>query len=266
MISDDDQLLLPKVVRAVGDAAALLRKRFSQSARPSTAAELMAALTANDEASLSVLRPALLAARPDARWVDDEEDAGPLPSGEWWVADAVEGNINHVHGLPDWGVTATLIRDNQPVLTAVQMPLAARSYWATRGQGAFENGQRLQVSQKTELRAALVGTGQARPFEDSHTHRRIGESVIAMLGVSLLARVSVPPTMQLLEVAAGRLDVFWQFSQVRSGLVAGALLVEEAGGLVTDVRGDRWGLSSRDFVAAAPGLHRATIERLSSVG
>ena len=52
---------------------------------------------------------------------------GALPPGEWWVVDPAEGNVNHLHALPEWAVTATLVRDNQQVLTAVHLPLAG---WA----------------------------------------------------------------------------------------------------------------------------------------
>ncbi|MEK8174029.1 hypothetical protein NKH77_48965 [Streptomyces sp. M19] len=95
---------------------------------------------------------------------------------------------------------------------------------------AFLNGARLRPSVKTDLAAALVGTGQAKPGEDAETHRRVGRSVTAMLDSALVTRVSVPATLQLVQVAAGRMDLFWQYSDVRSGLLAGALLVAEAGG------------------------------------
>ncbi|MGX6603412.1 inositol monophosphatase family protein [Micromonosporaceae bacterium Da 78-11] len=84
----------------------------------------------------------------------------------------------------------------------------------------------------------------------------------AMMGAAGVTRVSVPPTLQLVHVAAGATDVFWQHSAVRSGLLAGALLVAEAGGVVTDLRGDPWSLDSRDFLAAAPGVHAEAVRVL----
>ncbi len=86
-----------------------------------------------------------------------------------------------------------------------------------------------------------------------------------MLNAALVVRVSVPATLQLIQVAAGRMDVFWQYSQVRSGLLAGALLVEEAGGILTDIQGRPWSLTSKDFLASAPGLHAAAVNALSTV-
>jgi myo-inositol-1(or 4)-monophosphatase len=193
------------------------------------------------------------------------ERSGKPPPGEWWVTDPAEGNINHVHGLTDWAVTATLVRDNRPVLTVVHLPLAGTTYTAVAGEGAYQDGVPLRASAKTALNAALSGTGQAMPGESAETFRRFGEAVTAMLNKGLVLRASVPATLQLIHVAAGRMDVFWQFSAVRSGLVAGALLVAEAGGVVTGIQGAPWTLDSADFLAAAPGVHSEAVEVLAGV-
>jgi myo-inositol-1(or 4)-monophosphatase len=261
----EDQALLDAAVVAVQAAGSRLKGRFSANAPDFlNLAEVVAAIHANDEASLAVLREPLLAARPGAQWAE-EEDGGELPAGEWWIADPVEGNINHIHGMADWGVTATLVRENVPVLTVIHLPLSGSTYTAIRGGGAWLDGVRLHPSKKVELKAALVGTGQAKPGEGSDTFRRIGQSAMAMLEAGLVLRVSVPATLQLIHIAAGRMDVFWQYSQIRSGLLAGALLVQEAGGVISDTHGRPWSLASDDFLAAAPGVHSAAVEVLSTI-
>ncbi|WP_331727952.1 inositol monophosphatase [Streptomyces sp. NBC_00158] len=260
---DAGTTLLPDVTAAVKTAGATLRDRYAPHARGASLDEVVGEIHANDDAVLAVLREPLLRARPGSQWAEDELAGGALPPGEWWVVDPAEGNINHVHGMEDWAVTATLVRDNQPVLTVVHLPLTGDTYTAVAGGGARLNGRPLKVSVKTDLGAALTGTGQARPGEDERTFRRIGGSVTAMLVNGLVVRVSVPATMQLIHVAAGRMDAFWQFSDVRSGLVAGALLVSEAGGTVTDLAGEAWNTASRDFLAAAPGIHGAAREVLA---
>lgn len=261
----EDLALLPQVVVAVRAAGAHVRDRFTPHARQDGLDGILAALRANDEASLDLLREPLERARPGAGWVEDELATGPLPPGEWWITDPVEGNINHVHGMAGWAVTATLVRDDEPVLTAVYVPLTDDTYTAVRGGGAFLNGVPLRPSAKTELDGAYVATGQAAPGEDHRTFDRIATSVAAVLRRALVVRVMVPATMELVNVAAGRMDAFWQYSDVRSGLVAGALLVAEAGGEVTDTRGRPWSLSSEDFLAAAPALHPAVVDALSTV-
>src|SRR5205814_198830 len=139
-------------------------------------------------------------------------------------------------------------------------------YTAVRGSGAaYVNGVPMRPSTKTELKAAIVTTGQARPGETAATDRRLGESVTAMLHAALVVRMTVPATFQLGLVAAGQIDGFWQYSDVRSGLAAGALLVGEAGGRVTDTRGRPWTLASEDFLAAAPGVHAEAVRALARV-
>ncbi|WP_257459531.1 inositol monophosphatase family protein [Archangium lipolyticum] len=261
----DDEALLPAVVAVTQAAGSHLKSRFSFDSRLGSGDEIVAAIHANDAESSGLLREGLKKARPGAGWVEDELEVGMLPPGEWWVTDPVEGNINHIHGMADWCVTATLVRDNTPVLTVVNLPMTGDTYTAIRGGGAYLDGVRLHASAKTKLDAALVGTGQARPGEDRETHRRIGQSVIAMLAGALVLRVSVPATLQLIQVAAGRMDVFWQYSQVRSGLLAGALLVQEAGGRISDTHGRPWSLASGDFLAAAANLHAASVDVLSTI-
>ncbi|MFE3942427.1 inositol monophosphatase family protein [Streptomyces sp. NPDC059118] len=260
-----DTTLMSEVTAAVKTAGLTLRDRHTTYARGVSLNEVVDEIHANDDAVLGVLREPLLRARRGSQWAEDELAGGALPSGEWWVVDPAEGNINHVHGMEDWAVTATLVRDNRPVLTVVHLPLTGNTYTAVVGGGARLNGRPLKASAKTDMGAALIGTGQARPGEDERTFRRIGDSVTAMLIKGLVVRVSVPATMQLIHVAAGRMDAFWQFSDVRSGLVAGALLVSEAGGTVTDLAGEAWNTGSRDFLAAARGIHTDALKILSPI-
>lgn len=251
----DDLALLEGVTAAVTKAGTVLLDRFSTENRVDDLDALLAAIGSNDDASIAVLRPALERLRPEARWDDDDEEGhGTLGAGEWWVADAAEGNVNHIHGGANWGVTATLVRDDVPVVTAVFLPAFGQTFTAVRGGGAFLNGCPITVSAKSDLTAALVGTGQAKPGEAPEVRRHMSASIDRMLDAALLVSVTVPATLQLVQVAAGHTDAFWQYGQVRSGLVAGALLVQEAHGAVIDTAGVPWTLTSSDFIAATPGL------------
>ena len=255
--------LLAQTAVAVRAAGSALRERFGDVVRYQTREELMRALAANDDAALDVLRPRLTLLRPDARLVEDELAGGALPPGEWWVLDPAEGNVNHLHALPEWAVTATLVRDNQPVLTAVHLPLTGETYTALAGAGAHLDGRPLHVSQTTDLGLSIVATSQARPDEDEKVVRRIGSSITAMLLDALVVRTSVPATLHLLNVAAGRIDAFWQFAGARADLLPGALLVAEAGGQISDAEGRPWTPKSESFLAAAPGVHTEAVTTLS---
>ncbi|MBT0773377.1 3'(2'),5'-bisphosphate nucleotidase CysQ [Kineosporia sp. J2-2] len=262
----DEQLnrTLDQATHAARAAGHRLADGFTGTHQLSDWDQVVAAIADADRRSLEVLRPLLERARPQAGWVEDELADGPLAAGEWWVADPVEGAINYVHGVAEWAVTATLVRDNLPVLTVVHLPVTGTTYTAVAGQGAHRDGERLAVSPKTGLRGAYVGTGQASPRESAGTWSLIGRSLTAMMAAAGVTRASVPATLQLIQVAAGRTDGFWQHSAVRSGLLAGALLVAEAGGTVTDLHGRPWSLDSTDFLAATPGIHAEAAGVLSS--
>jgi myo-inositol-1(or 4)-monophosphatase len=262
-VAASDADLLAQTAIAVREAGSALRERFGAVVRYRTREELMHALAANDDAALDVLRPRLGMLRPDARWVEDELAGGALPPGEWWVVDPAEGNVNHLHGLPEWAVTATLVRENQAVLTAVHVPLTGQTYTALAGSGAHLDGRPLRVSETTSLGLSLVATSQARPDEDEAVVRRVGSSITAMLQDALVVRTSVPATLHLLNVAAGRIDAFWQFAGARADLLPGALLVTEAGGQISDAQGRPWTPQSESFLATAPGVHAEAVATLS---
>ncbi|WP_346893803.1 inositol monophosphatase [uncultured Roseibium sp.] len=258
-----DHGLLSATKDAVIAAANAIKARFSIDTRPTDRADINARIEANDAVSMRILREHLAKVRPEARVVEDELATGLLPLGEWWIVDPVEGAINQIHGMTDWCISATLIRDNRPVVTAVHFPLTGDTYSASRGAGSWQNDVPLNVSAKTEIKAAMVGTGQAKPGESRKTYEQIGASVTRMMQTALTVRVSVPATVQLVQVAAGRMDAFWQFSDVLSGIVSGALLVEEAGGVITDANGAPWSFESEHFVATTPALSRAVTTALS---
>ena len=262
--STDDARLLAPLVELLVAAGDRLLARFTPDARPTDRAGMFEAGRRNEEASLAGLREALAALRPSAGWVDEALETTALPPGEWWTVDAVEGNVNHVHGLPEWAITATLLRDGRPVLAVVRQPVGDLTWSAVAGGGAWVNGRRLSTSTKQALDAAVVGTGQAEAGQ-VETHERLGRSIVAMLGQALLVRASVPSTFPMLRVAAGHEDAFWQFSPVLPGIAAGVLFVVEAGGTASRLDGSAWAPGAPDVLVSAPGLHRDAVRVLATV-
>jgi myo-inositol-1(or 4)-monophosphatase len=259
-----DEKLLNTVVEIATEAGRAVQARYSPESRPPDRMAMFNAGSADGEASMAVLRPALTALRPEARWVTEELETTELPDGEWWVVDEVEGNVNHVHGLPEWGVSVALVRDGEPVLAVLRQPVGDLTYTAVRGGGARVNGVALRASEKVELNAAIVATGQAEA-EQAGTYERIGKSITAMLGEALLVRASVPSTFPMLLVAAGHNDVFWQYEPTLPGVAAGALMITEAGGTVTDIDGNPWRPGHDTVLASAPGLHAAARTVLAKI-
>src|ERR1700677_1699343 len=152
--------LLSSVVKATTAAGDRLLAEFSPQGRPSGRADMAAVGRHLEDLVLAELRPELARLLPAAGWVDDDRETTPLPPGDWWVVDAVEGAVNYVHGLPEWAVTVTLLRESQPVLAVVRQPAGDLTYTGIRGAGAFRNGRRLRTSAKASLDAAIAVTGQ----------------------------------------------------------------------------------------------------------
>ncbi len=262
-VAATDADLLARTTIALRAAGSALRERFGEVVHHRTREELTGALAANDAAVLDILRPRLTHLRPQAGWVEDELDGGALPPGEWWVVDPAEGNVNHLHALPEWAVTATLVRENRPVLTAVHLPSTGETYTALAGAGAHLDGRPLNVSRTTDLGLSIVATSQARPDEDEKVVRRVGSAITAMLLDALVVRTAVPATLHLTNVAAGRIDGFWQYAGARADLLPGVLLVTEAGGRISDAQGRPWTMRSESFLATAPGVHAEAVTTLS---
>ena len=256
-----DHQLLERLTAALPAAAA----RVSRPAdRFTTAAELTSALADNDGAVTESLRPVLLEALPGSQWTADEHGEGPMPDGDWWVVDPVGGNLNAIQGIPDWNIGVSLVRDGRVSLAALYAPAVGELFSAAAGSGAHLNGAPVAVSTKADLGLALTGTGQARPSSDpAHADLR-GAAIAAMMPRALTVRQSIPVGQHLTHVAAGRSDVHWQFENLRSH-IAPVLIVQEAGGVVTDLDGHPWQTTSDAYVAAAPGLHAAALDILRNV-
>ncbi|SDG31017.1 myo-inositol-1(or 4)-monophosphatase [Lentzea fradiae] len=254
--------MLTATTDAVRRAGALVLRRYSTESRPANRDEMVSAMDGNATAVADLLRPELEAINPDATWLDDEHGSGPLGPGEWWLIDPVGGNLNAVHGMTDWNIGVSLVRDGVPVLAVVYFPLLDEMFTAEKGGGTFLNGVPVRVSAKTSLDGAVTGTGQAKPGQSREVVAKIGDSFRAMLGHVIYVRVSVPVTHQLAQVAAGRMDLHWQFDNVRAH-ASGVLLVQEAGGVVTGLKGEPWDVTTTEYLAAAPGLHAAALDVLS---
>src|ERR1700678_674293 len=213
---DIDTHLLDEVAKVAAEAGDRLLAVYSPDARPADRGELTKAAIRNEEVSSRGLREALYALRPEARWLEEENETGALPDGEWWVVDDAEGSVNQVHGLPEWGVSISLVVDGVPELGVFRQPVADLTYTALRAHGGYKNGahengahengahenggRRLTVSRKSGLEVAIVGTGQAEAGQ-AETYTRIGRSIAALPPQAFLVPASVPSPSPLLLVA-----------------------------------------------------------------
>ncbi|MEV6977948.1 inositol monophosphatase family protein, partial [Kitasatospora sp. NPDC093806] len=231
-----------------------------------TLPEALAAFAALDGPAAAELRERLGALRPEAGRVDEELDGAVPTEGEWWLCDATDGAVQFLLGLPQWAVTATLVRDGAAVLAVVHAPeLGGRTYRAVRGGGAELDGRPIAVVER-ELAATVAGTSQPPLVaRDPVALRRAGASLSALAGAAVAVRNLGPTALQVAQVGSGHLGLFWEFGPDAGNLLPGALIAAEAGARVTDAAGAAWTAAADGFLAAAPGTHAEALPLLRAI-
>jgi myo-inositol-1(or 4)-monophosphatase len=204
----------------------------------------------------TMMRTALSQHFPDIGWASSEtqpDDPDETAAAPYWVYDPIDGAYHYVQGLPLWSSSLALISEGRPVFSIVYDPSQRELFVATESRGATLNGAPLRVSGKSNLRSAVVATALP-PFGygDEDEHRRSVALLGAMSRRVFVVRQMASASLQLAYVAAGRLDAYWETGNDLYDWMADALLVEEAGGQVTDLAGAPLG-SNMNGIAAAPG-------------
>lgn len=209
-----------------------------------------------DLASEAAIREVLEREAPGVAFFAEEGGGDRADLG--WLVDPLDGTANFLHGYPVVGVSVALMEGGHPVVAVVHAPLLDETYTARRGEGAWRDGRRLRVADRGVERS-ICATGF--PFKIKHRlpqYRRVFEG--AFTTFEDLRRPGAA-SLDLAWTAAGIFDGFFELGLGPWDVAAGALLVEEAGGLVTDWLGDgtSW-LSSGDILAAPPPVHRVLLE------
>lgn len=189
------------------------------------------------------------------------EESGEHQGGDFqWVIDPLDGTTNYLHGFPQFCVSIALKYRNRLEQAVVYDPLREELFTASRGEGARLNDRRLRVTGHTSLEGALIGTGF--PFRD-HSHLDTYLDMFkAMIRDTAGIRRPGSAALDFAYLAAGRLDGFWELGLAQWDFAAGALLVTEAGGMVSDLAGGDRHLETGNVVAGNLKVHQAMLARL----
>ncbi|PYF77001.1 inositol monophosphatase family protein [Pedobacter nutrimenti] len=220
--------------------------------------------TINDRAK-SILEKALTDYFTDTLWsdheFDEEKQHHPDFKKDYWICDSIDGAIHFLQGICPWCMTITLMRMSEPLFTMVYEPAAQEFFYAVKDQGAYLNGEKLNVSTKHFLGHAILGTSHPNNLAGDVIHtglflkgvKRIARSVFffSMLG---------PSSLQLAYVACGRLDGYFEYGSDIYDWLGGALLVCEAGGSITDAAGRNLQFNRNGIVAANPILSKKLLK------
>ena len=196
-------------------------------------------------------------AYPEHRFLCEESGASGNEDSEYtWIIDPLDGTSNFMRGIPHYAVSIACMHSGKIEHAVVYDTVRREEFIASRGRGAQLNGHRIRVSDRKELQEALVGTGI--PFLghcDAHLDWYT-QSLAAVTGRSMGVRRGGAAALDLAYVAAGRLDGFWEMGLSEWDIAAGALLIREAGGLMTDLSGGEQWYESGNVVCSNSKLMR----------
>jgi myo-inositol-1(or 4)-monophosphatase len=217
-------------------------------------------VTEVDRAAERTIREALEQEAPAIPIVGEEY--GGVTASEYWLVDPIDGTVNFMHGLPIVGVSVALVREGSPVAGAVHAPYLQTTWTSARGAGAEQDGRPIRVSDGAP-ETAVVGTG----FPFRHKERLPDYLRVMLPALERFEDLRRPGAvaLDLAWVASGVFDGFFELGLAPWDVAAGALLIDEAGGVITDWSGGRDYLAG-DVLAGNGAIHKALLEIVGGGG
>ena len=228
--------------KAVAWARAAGEIQLDMFRRPSleqhTKQNLFDVVTKADKESERLIVNNILESFPDHSILAEESGRSGAEDSEWlWVIDPLDGTTNYSQGLPAFCVSIALRHKGVTVVGVVYAPYLGEMFTAMKGEGAFLNGRRIQVSGKHELPTMVLATGM--PYDKGvcpdNNLREISALAPRVRGIRRMGSAAI----DLCYTAAGFFDAYWELNLNPWDVEAGALMVTEAGGIVAPIRGDR---------------------------
>jgi len=220
-------------------------------------------VTRVDRESEKIILDKLHAAFPGHSFLAEESRHDSPSDGYRWIIDPLDGTTNYIHGFPVTGVSIALQHGPDMIAGVVFDIFRNELFTAIKGEGAFLNRQRIHVSATGEMGGALIGTGF--PFKQKGLidhYLRLFKNVL--VEVSDLRRPGVA-SLDLSYVACGRLDGFFEIGLMPWDCAAGALMIKEAGGIITNFGGGDEILTHGNIVAGNPQMHARLLKMTKEV-
>lgn len=259
----DPVLALAAAQSAAGLAAKVLLDYFGRLTKVSE--KFQAGLvTEADVASEKVIQAELQRMYP-AQFLGEESSGAAKPpwptEGNWWIVDPLDGTTNYVHRFPIFCISIGLMWQGELVLGLVHVPMLKTTYTATKGGGAFRDGQPIKVSDRSEIRDSLLATGFFRDKPEALREQLdiFKKLVFEARGI----RRAGAAAYDLCLVAEGVFDAFWEKSLAPWDTAAGTVLVREAGGMVTDYKGNEYHHNADSILASSKKLFPTILKDIS---
>jgi myo-inositol-1(or 4)-monophosphatase len=250
--------LLPLAVSIARDVGKTQRERFYDPHTIETKSSEIDLVTEVDRLSENRIIERIREARPTDAILAEETASHSGTSGVQWVIDPLDGTTNYAHGFPHYCVSIGIEREGVREIGVIYDPMKEELFSALRGHGAQLNGRRIQVSKTDQLTRALLGTGFA------YNVHKAAEDNLEFFGRFIkrarAVRRAGSAALDLAYVACGRFDGFWELTLHPWDVAAGILIVEEAGGKVTDLEGGPPDPSGNTCIATNGRLHAAMLD------
>ena len=240
-------------------AAAEIARGYYRSNLSVTIKEDRTPVTKADVECERAIREILLGAFPDYGFYGEETGKTRTDAGESWLVDPIDGTKAFVRRYPFFSTQIALLRDGELVLGVSCASMFGETAWAERDKGAWLNDERVHVSDIADLEAAAVSAGNLRSMAADGAWSRYGEVVAEadrIRGYGDFYHYHL--------LAAGKIDAVIESDVNILDIAALAVIVEEAGGVFTDLQGARPGLGTTSVLAANPRLHAALLDRFTS--
>ena len=191
------------------------------------------------------------------------EEGGQQGNHEYqWIIDPLDGTTNYLHGFPTFAVSIAVTHNGQLEHGVVYDPLRQEIFTASRGQGAHLDGRRIRVSKRASMKQCLIATGF--PY---HSNMPLIDDYLGMLKAVIQESAGVrrpgSAALDLCYVAAGRVDGFWEIGLNVWDVAAGALIIREAGGRISDYHGTEKFLDNGNIIAGNPKIYAALSKLLA---
>lgn len=195
---------------------------------------------------------------PEAGFVAEEGTGEPSPSGINWVIDPLDGTTNFVHGVPVWCTSVALCVGNTPVSGVIFDPSSDECFTAFLGGGARMNGKTIHVSEINKLGQSLLATGF--PYDDFGREMQYIELFRTLMRNTRGMRRLGSAALDMAWTANGRFEGFYEYGLNPWDVAAGAIIVREAGGKVTEFNGSDNPVFGEDLICTNGNIHQEMIE------
>lgn len=259
----DLELLLTDVLKVTEKAAEFIRSQAGKvTAEKIEVKSLNSLVSYVDKEAERILVEGLRQLIPDSGFITEEGTVTQVKSEYTWVIDPLDGTTNFLQQIPIYSVSIGLLHDDQLILGVVSDVERRETFYAWKGGGAWCNGQPIKVSDRKDIKEAVVATGF--PYSSSDVLPQLTLAFDYFLKNARGIRRLGSAAIDLVYVACGRFDAYYETTLNPWDIAGGIIIVEEAGGVVTDFSGAGYMLQNGEVIAGPPVLQSSLATEIGS--